>query len=652
MSKCPDCNEPVHEGWKLCPICGATLESCCRGCGERLEPKWKICPQCGTPAGVLGSSSQPNAHPGTSSSPVPASDWSSQPGLRASSSPQPPNPAHFDMSKEEVFDLSWSLRARAFEAFYADIGALHRQLNAGPGEESSTEDWLKITSPARFEQAYQNGIDAFASLLSGDTTLPSPLRSAADQIRSEKASLLEDLRPAGRELRDAAEAVKALNLPDGILTGFIQGAGRAANPTTGAGIGAMGGAALGTIIAPGIGTAIGGALGAMLGSSRDSKKDQAVLERYDLAVQGMYDGALNLFGRSWDLVVSKAESLGFSPLPQSTIFDNMYKEEATLRDDAAELTADQCKTRLASLLNKYGPSQGVLSMLVRCNLPPKGNDATEAKRWVDYSIRLYPNDPTVYENAADVALENGEAGDACELVEKGLSLDPESAGLYLTKFEALGASGAVEEAIQLEEPFREGAEGDRTSTIYLLRGLMRAGLEPKAAQLTKQWITEDRSAAVVGNILRSDSLLSPLVEKGLVDVPIGIIGELKGIVEAALWAEEGYKFFGPPPGDKQMNAANAGYYDLLSGEKVLWFWDWSFWGNAKTGFALTNKRIFWKCVWEDPVKISLDITDPNSVHEDSTYLVIGSEKVNVDTEIMAQTLASVIVQVIDVVRSR
>lgn len=75
-------------------------------------------------------------------------------------------------------------------------------------------------------------------------------------------------------------------------------------------------------------------------------------------------------------------------------------------------------------------------------------------------------------------------------------------------------------------------------------------------------------------------------------------------------------FLGPPDRERFANAKKT-FLRLRDGEKVLYFFDWSVWGNGKTGFAITSKRVQWKCLWEDPVRFRLaklrpDTTEPEN----------------------------------------
>ncbi|MFH1242296.1 MAG: SUMF1/EgtB/PvdO family nonheme iron enzyme [Pseudomonadota bacterium] len=73
-SQCPQCGEPVREGWKLCPACETSLgEPVCPKCRMPVKEHWKRCPECEAPLVCrscgrripVGQSECPKCAPGT-----------------------------------------------------------------------------------------------------------------------------------------------------------------------------------------------------------------------------------------------------------------------------------------------------------------------------------------------------------------------------------------------------------------------------------------------------------------------------------------------------------------------------------------------------------------------------------------------------------
>ena len=46
IRNCPNCKEPVHDDYLVCPGCRRNLRLICPSCGRALEYSWKACPYC------------------------------------------------------------------------------------------------------------------------------------------------------------------------------------------------------------------------------------------------------------------------------------------------------------------------------------------------------------------------------------------------------------------------------------------------------------------------------------------------------------------------------------------------------------------------------------------------------------------------------
>ncbi len=45
-SRCPQCQQAVHQDYAICPNCGYELLQNCESCGKAVSKDWKICPWC------------------------------------------------------------------------------------------------------------------------------------------------------------------------------------------------------------------------------------------------------------------------------------------------------------------------------------------------------------------------------------------------------------------------------------------------------------------------------------------------------------------------------------------------------------------------------------------------------------------------------
>ena len=92
------------------------------------------------------------------------------------------------------------------------------------------------------------------------------------------------------------------------------------------------------------------------------------------------------------------------------------------------------------------------------------------------------------------------------------------------------------------------------------------------------------------------------------------------------------------------------FLNLNRSEELLYFRDWSVWGNGKTGFVLTTESVQWKCMWEAPVRIELRSLDPASVVAEGQNLHVAGQSVDAENTELAQSTAQLIIEVINTLR--
>ena len=293
----------------------------------------------------------------------------------------------------------------------------------------------------------------------------------------------------------------------------------------------------------------------------------------------------------------------------------------------------------------WGPHPEALYFGSRLCLSPYPDDPVFSTDWVALHLRLFPQHPGAYENAADFALERGDCLQALAIAERGLRVDPAYQGLVNTRLEVLASLGRYDEA---ESAMLAAIEvNPMTPRFFLIRGLMRAGRRKDAMAQVRQWVQLDGRPAAVARNIAALPLTAPLINDAdlrvpeFARVPLGIDGELQGIVEEYLHAD-GVKFFlGELPPEKQQNTRE-GFLQLQPGELMLFYYDWSFWQNAKTGFVITNQRVLWKCLWADPVVIALTRTPFQNVAVNKSVLQVGDRSVDIEDEDLATTFAYVL----------
>lgn len=574
----------------------------CARCGKPGEDAWIACPFCGAPRLK------------------PADDTPSQ----------------------EVLARSWQLRGlldsvmeRAFAPVITEIGVAE-----------TLSAVLRARDATRLLGAVGRGLDAIFAL-AANQTLPPPFRSAIRQGAARRAELLASLSPPAEAVRRTADAVRDLKLPEDGAGGFVHGAARAANPTQAAGQGALGGAAIGAIFGP-IGIAVGGAVGAMVGSGRDEERERAVLEASDTAATAFFAAVDHMVGQLWTGVAESATVAGYHLVPESTV---VAAEEAWQAASNGLTTAFErgdlvtARGAVDGMISRWGPYPQALVRAIRGWLDSPDAPPEAVADLVVAVITTRPYDPVAWELGADHALATGDISTARQRVNHGLALPDPSIGLRWSHVETLAAEGRLEEA---EAAATTPPVEANIGLLYAARGRVRAGDGAGAARLVARALAQMSTPDRARRTLRADSLLGSLWAGGLLP-PMDQVSELRAIVEEHLQPDGEKAFVGDAPTEKVGNARSAGYLATGRGRTLLYLFDWSVWGNAKTGLAIATDAVAWKLLWEDPVRVELSTVTTPILATGST-LSIGGHSVDVDDEALAASLAAALSEMVAVIR--
>lgn len=625
MADCESCQNQLQPQWKLCPFCGTPPPPRCT-CGENLRVGWKLCPFCGASCEATG------ATPTTSLPAKPAATTRTQ-----ATSPDPGLVADGD--------LSWHLRDLFLDAWTGPFEPVLVAIR----EASTMSELLTARDAGRIKSACEQGLAALGQFESR-RELPPSFGRAMHHVVKDRTRWLRTLDDECRTLDQASQQVRALKLPDSTAASLIQGAVQANDAGTATGVGVIGGALLGGMLAPGIGHIIGGAVGAMVGQGEVDKKNGVVLDHYDQSAARLLGAVDLLFDALWDEVTDLVTEAGVRLL-RSSHFAMANETWREVREQClSELTPHKARlsrAKIEEFLGQWGVHQDALHSLIRLSLRPHNLPSSEVRHHARRQLEFYPRNATSHEDAADTELDLGDATEAIRIVERALSSYPGHVGLTLTQIEALAAAGHFEGARTVETTARQQGM-DRSATLYLLRGLARNSQYEQAAALVNAWIQEDGKRTAILRWVRSDAVLEPLYLRG--DLPsLSQDEELQGIVETHLEEDRHKRFLGLPAPPRGRTAQKE-FLDLANGELPLFFFDWSVWGNAKTGFALTTRRVVWKCLWEDPVRISLAAISAEGVAVTGSLLKVGDRQVDMEDEALARAVATTIIEMASIYR--
>jgi hypothetical protein len=321
----------------------------------------------------------------------------------------------------------------------------------------------------------------------------------------------------------------------------------------------------------------------------------------------------------------------------------------------------------------------------------------EARVLAEQQARLFPNRLASLESQAELALRTGQWADALRHADQGLkvrqadprvkvwrhglSLSLRHDHLKVVRIEALGAMGCAADAEAAAATLSKSTGRDEP-WLACVRGAHRGGNAPAALAALLKWLDwqdqkERANAKVDGwpsgavfhvmRSLRKDPYLGPHFDTLASQVPSlqafaqGPEAECAAIVRSLLPADDPKAHFGDLPPQKKDNVQASIVGD--HGGKLLYFYDWSFWQNGKTGLALTTTHVIWRCAWSEPIVIPLkglkrsDVnplddnldTDELEDEEDETILRVGQHRVDLGKPGLAWLLHDVIKELIEVV---
>lgn len=573
----------------------------CHACRSEVRQDWKFCPSCSSALVISCSRCQYALQP----------DWRACPSCgqpTSEASPPPPN------AREQ----SWVVRELLGAAFFEPLKALVSGTARAEGIRALVAAW----DPANFRRARELAFHRLQQA-TADALVPAVARTRLNGLGKFGAYLDPSLDDLARASRD----VLALDLPETSAQSVLQGAAEANDPRTRAGMGGTAGAILGGIVGHPV---IGAMVGAWIGGEQTSAANEKVLEAFDQRTTQATESFERMFELAWDHLMAGA-------LPSSGVFEKaitQWNEAVLPQVRQTEGEADRVQM-VERFIDSVGPLPEAVHAAVQIRLPPFAIDETGARRWASTARELFPLRPTTWERSADVEFETGHWDSGMAYVDEGLRLDPADEALKLTRVQLLAALGRDGEAARLADEIgtpaawlcecRGAHRRSRDAAVKALERLNKSGANPVQLAAALQL---DRSVAAL-----AAELGAPLHAGGT--------ASLAALVVEHLGADDANTFVGQPPADRLHNAQQE-FLSLAAGEQILYFRDWSMWSNGKTGLALTDRRIVWKCLWEETVSISFEHIESGGVSVDESTITVGEQSVDVEDEEAAVALATVL----------
>lgn len=586
MNECPACHTSLEVEARFCTSCGFKIDLRCLACQRELQPAWKLCPHCGAASPRAASAAREEAAPAMGAS---------------------------------ARDLGWGVRSRLQALYNAPLEALQKRLDSEKGLPDLLETW----SAERLAQACLDGLRAMGAA-EGDPTLPAVIRRCVARIGKESTTLAARLDPALKVVGAAVSALQGTTLLESGTQAFLRSVGDALKPSASRDAARS----IGGLLLPGGGEVVGVMLWKLYQEQQKSSADQVVLKQYLEALTKAIEAYGEVFDHAWDALTGFVLERGGPALERAAFFEQARKRIERFGEELPSGDEMAARVGLDALLTEIGAAPDLVHALVRAYLPPDPSDVAAAARWAGKQLEVHPNKVVSYEDAADVAIEQGDPARALELADTGLLRDPAHAGLRATRLEALAWLGRTADASALIESL--GQEGHNLGAVlYNARGLARGGQIVAATAALQAWIQAAGHPAAARYQIRRDPFIASLVAQGKIALGGGPGDDLRGIVEAHLGSDGKNYFEGPPP-PSMLEHAKAHFLALDPGEEVLFFLDWTLLTSGSKGFAITSKRVEWRDPFLDsPHRLALADIDPARVSCEDGFVVFGDARVSI-----------------------
>ena len=527
-------------------------------------------------------------------------------------------------------DQVWLLWKNFDDTFYQGCKEFLLDITKGFDEEAGLDDWIRRTDPSRYEQAALEGLQMLGTVLSDRGGSLKAISGNRERLRQLSHQLIGNMRINSNRLSRASETVQSLNIPNSQIAGFFQGAAHSLNPTTSAGMGAAGGAAIGTILLPGIGTAIGGAIGGFLGGQQMENRIAEALQSHDDATEAMLKSLLSVMNKAWDILV---EDIDF---PNSNYFSKIEEDWEVLNENEAQ------SSNVESILHFIEHKGPYLPALVKYGyilLDQDIPDVNAARNVVNRALKIHEINSLLLEFLSDVLLAEGNYKKAIEKIHLGLEREPLHIGLRLSLIEALTLNNDISTAKNEATQLTTDSGLPDIPILFVAKGLIRKGNEQDAIIEVLEHMKTTGSPSRVLKTAATIPFIKDIVATGKLNPPDKITSPKS--IAGRLPYEKDIMLRNLPSGDRKKNST-VWIGKLQKEETVLWFFDWSMFGNAKTGFLLTSKRVIWKCVFEAPEVFLLKDLSVDDIQGENEYLTIRDSNVDMERQGLGELLTEVI----------
>jgi hypothetical protein len=403
------------------------------------------------------------------------------------------------------------------------------------------------------------------------------------------SSLLDDVKPTARRLRDAYREVQDAEIPENTIEALWQGAKAGMTDPSAHVAGAF---------FPGIGHAVGGAFAAW----RQGDRQRKILQADESAVDDFWSELRESVERAIWRLLEVAEKRGYKFVMPLTSLRAGFDELAALGDKLEE-DSDQ------------------------------GTEWLEVVRTAEALVERMPDIPLAHCLLSQAHFEHGNFHASDVAAYKAHELDPDYIFAAFMFFRARLGKKQIAESVECANylmhrwPENDGMKSSIAANLYDLQdfGLVAEVAGRAIVGLPKSFFTEIisiRLAAMAGDFETGKRKLLELVNDSTIfSVSLANTirhmedlrellseAEIKGVfsrptdiskVARLLFPITDKVFFGSIPADR--GAAMIGVGSALKGEQPLIYVDDTLSGDGKNGLILTRTRIIWKGFWSDAI---------------------------------------------------
>jgi hypothetical protein len=225
-------------------------------------------------------------------------------------------------------------------------------------------------------------------------------------------------------------------------------------------------------------------------------------------------------------------------------------------------------------------------------------------------------------------LESGEYERAAKVIMPAHKNHPGNAKLKDLAIEVSATQGGTEQIDKILKELRQDRVYDERLN-RVARGLVRLGNLQDAARAVVTALSSHAIAHSYVWKLFFDPIACRLWDDGILEWPTAE-SLILGIAQTHLSESPPRSFVGYLPSDKLANAIQSGLLVDVSREQIVFFHDWSWLGDGKTGFAITTKSVRWRCTWQEPICVSLTEVTRDGVQINGTTLTVAGHQIDMD----------------------